>query len=98
MTISKRKILFILAAYIIICSSIIMLVLAQETVFASIIDNAKDIRDVPDEEFATLYPVSEDVFDVFNAQYFKIAIGKGLIDSDNLAALIMRYADFLSVI
>ena len=97
MTKYKQKLLYILVICIILCFSMIVLVPIQETAFASIIDKAEDIRDVPDEEFATLYPVSEDVFDVFNAQYFKIAIGNGLIDSDNLAALIMRYANFLSV-
>lgn len=98
MTKYKQKLLYFLAFCLIISLSIILLAPTQETAFASIIDKAEDIRDLPDEEFATLYPVSEDVFDVFNAQYFKIAIGKGLIDSDNLATLIMRYADFLSVI
>lgn len=68
------------------------------------IDGAAMERDIAQyglftyEEFAEIYPVSEDVFNAFNAKYFKIAIGKGLIDSDNLAMLIMRYADFLSVI
>ena len=90
MTKYKQKLLYILVICIILCFSMIVLVPIQETAFASIIDKAEDIRDVPDEEFATLYPVSEDVF--------KIAIGNGLIDSDNLAALIMRYANFLSVI
>ena len=44
MTISKRKILFILAACIIICSSIILLAPTQETAFAANLDDANDIK------------------------------------------------------
>lgn len=50
------------------------------------------------EEFAALFPVSEEVFEAFNGQYLKVAIGKGLIDAEGLHALIERYAEFLSVI
>lgn len=47
------------------------------------------------EEFAELLPVPQDVFDAFNAQYFKIAIGKGLITMETLESLFVRYAEFL---
>lgn len=46
------------------------------------------------EEFAELVPVSEEVFDAFNAQYFKVAIGKGLIDIEGIAKLAADYAEF----
>ena len=50
MTKSKQKLLYILVICIIICFSMIVLVPAQETAFASIIDKEEDIRFVPDEE------------------------------------------------
>ena len=50
------------------------------------------------EEFAELFPVSEEVFEAFNGQYLKVAMGKGLIDAEGLQTLIERYAEFLSVI
>lgn len=46
------------------------------------------------EEFAELVPVSEEVFNAFNGLYLKVAIGKGLIDTDRLLALAQRYAEF----
>lgn len=50
------------------------------------------------EEFAELFPISEEVFEAFNGQYLKIAMGKGLIDAEGLQTLIERYADFLTEI
>ena len=50
------------------------------------------------EEFAALFPVSEEVFEACNGQYLKVAMGKGLIDAEGLQTLIERYAEFLSVI
>lgn len=47
------------------------------------------------EEFAELFPISEAVFEAFNGQYLKIAMGKGLIDAEELQRLIERYAEFL---
>lgn len=46
------------------------------------------------EEFAELVPVSEEVFNAFNGLYLKVAIGKGLMDTDRLLALAQRYAEF----
>ncbi len=46
------------------------------------------------EEFAELVPVTKDVFDAFNGQYFKVAIGKGLITVEQLANLANRYSEF----
>lgn len=46
------------------------------------------------DEFAELVSVSEEVFDAFNAQYFKVAIGKGLIDIEGIAKLAADYAEF----
>ncbi len=46
------------------------------------------------EEFAELVPVSEEVFNAFNGLYLKVAIGKGLIDTDRLLSLAQRYAEF----
>lgn len=48
------------------------------------------------EEFAELVPVSQEVFEAFNGQYLKVAIGKGLIDSSTLNDLVNRYASFLA--
>ena len=50
------------------------------------------------EEFAELFPVSEEVFEAFNGQYLKVAMGKGLIDTEGLQTLIERYAEFLTEI
>lgn len=50
------------------------------------------------EEFAELFPISEEVFEAFNGQYLKVAMGKGLIDAEDLQTLIERYAEFLSAI
>ena len=50
------------------------------------------------EEFAELFPISEEVFEAFNGQYLKVAMGKGLIDAEGLQTLIERYAEFLSAI
>lgn len=44
------------------------------------------------EEFKKIVYISEDVFNAFNGQYLKIAIGKGLITIDELIGLISRYA------
>lgn len=46
------------------------------------------------EEFAEIIPVSQEVFDAFNAKYFKVAIGKGLIDMEGIAKLAADYAEF----
>ena len=50
------------------------------------------------EEFAQLFPVSEEVFEAFNGQYLKVAMGKGLIDAGRLEELVERYAEYLSEI
>lgn len=46
------------------------------------------------DEFAELVPVSEDVFNAFNGQYLKVAVGKGLITVEQLNNLASRYAEF----
>lgn len=46
------------------------------------------------EEFAEVLPVSEEMFEAFNGQYLKVAIGKGLIDIDTLIRLAQRYSPF----
>ena len=46
------------------------------------------------DEFAQSYPVTESVFEAFNAQYFKVAIGKGMLDENRLLQLIERYSVF----
>ena len=50
------------------------------------------------EEFAEIFPISEEVFEAFNGQYLKVAMGKGLIDAEGLRILIERYAEFLSAV
>lgn len=46
------------------------------------------------DEFAELVSVTEDVFSAFNGQYFKVAIGKGMITVEQLNNLADRYAEF----
>ena len=46
------------------------------------------------EEFAAIYPVPEEIFNAFNAQYLKVSIGKGLITYEELGNLISRYSEF----
>ena len=48
------------------------------------------------EEFATILPVPEIIYEAFNAQYLKVAIGKGLITIEELAGLIESYARFFT--
>lgn len=46
------------------------------------------------DEFAALYPVPEEIFDAFGGQYFKVAIGKGILTEEMISALIVRYSEF----
>lgn len=46
------------------------------------------------EEFYEIYPISEEVFEAFNGEYLKVAIGKGLITYERIGELIERYAEF----
>lgn len=48
------------------------------------------------EEFIEHIYVSQEVFDAFNAQYLKVALGKGLITWDTLEDLVRRYAEYLT--
>ena len=48
------------------------------------------------EEFAEIYPITEEIFEAFNGQYLKISIGKGLITMEGIGELINHYAEFLS--
>lgn len=48
------------------------------------------------EEFAEIYPITEEIFNAFNGQYLKISIGKGLITMEEIGELINHYAEFLS--
>ena len=48
------------------------------------------------EEFAELYPVSEMVFNAFDAQYFKVAIGKGILTYEMIGDLLLTYGEFLN--
>ncbi len=48
------------------------------------------------EEFAEIYPVSEMVFNAFDVQYFKVAIGKGILTYEMIENLLATYSDFLS--
>lgn len=49
------------------------------------------------EEFAEYVPVPVEVFEAFDAQYFKVAIGKGLLDYAILNRLAERYAPLLGI-
>lgn len=47
------------------------------------------------EEFVeTVIEVPEGIFEAFNGRYLKVAIGKGLIDTDRIVYLVNRYARF----
>lgn len=46
------------------------------------------------EEFAVMYPVPEEIFDAFGGQYLKVAMGKGLLTTEMIEALINRYSEF----
>ena len=48
------------------------------------------------EEFSSQFSVSESVFDAFNGQYLKVAIGKGLITEETINNLIERYSEFFT--
>ena len=48
------------------------------------------------EEFAEIYPISEEIFEAFGGQYLKISIGKGLITLEKIGELINHYAEFLN--
>ena len=47
------------------------------------------------EEFSAIFPVSEDVFNAFSAEYLKVSIGKGLINLERLGKMINQYAVYL---
>lgn len=46
------------------------------------------------QEFVTEFSIPEEIYEAFNGQYMKIALGKGLITKDMLSALIARYQKF----
>ena len=46
------------------------------------------------EEFSNIIPIPELVFNAFNGQYLKIAIGKGITTLDEIQALLERYSVF----
>ncbi|MDE6412055.1 MAG: S8 family serine peptidase, partial [Clostridia bacterium] len=48
------------------------------------------------EEFAEFVPVTEGVFEAFNGQYLKVAIGKGMITIEELQTLATRYQKFFN--
>jgi len=43
------------------------------------------------EEFSQIVPVTEEVFNAFNGQYLKVAIGKGLTTIEKLQNLVSVY-------
>lgn len=44
------------------------------------------------EEFCEMVPVSREMFEAFNGQYLKVAMGKGLVSEQTLKDLVARYA------
>ena len=48
------------------------------------------------EELSALVPVTEEMFDAVNAQYLKVAVGKGMITVEQIGRLIERYADMFA--
>jgi uncharacterized repeat protein (TIGR02543 family) len=67
------------------------------------IDEDKYLTDIAEyglftyEEFAEIINVPEEMFDAFQAKYFKVAIGKGHITVEDLLALIMQYGKWLGL-
>ena len=67
------------------------------------IDQARFLQDIEQyglftyEEFAEIYDVPLEVFNAFNGQYLKVAIGKGLITEERLLNLIDHYATILNI-
>lgn len=49
------------------------------------------------EEFSQIHYIPEVVFDAFNVQYFKISMGKGLLDWETIEFLIERYLTFFDM-
>jgi hypothetical protein len=49
------------------------------------------------EEFSEYISISNEVFEAFNGEYLKVAIGKGLITLETLNSLVERYFCFLDV-
>jgi len=49
------------------------------------------------EEFSENHYIPEVVFDAFNIQYFKISMGKGLLDWETIEFLINRYSTFFDM-
>ena len=49
------------------------------------------------EDFAEIINVPEEMFDAFQARYFKVAIGKGNITMEDLLALILHYGELLGL-
>ena len=46
------------------------------------------------EEFSNIIPLPEIVFDAFNGQYLKVAIGKGITTLEEIQNLLNRYLSF----
>ena len=46
------------------------------------------------EEFNNIIPIPQLVFDAFNGQYLKVAIGKGITTLQEIQALLNRYSEF----
>jgi len=46
------------------------------------------------EEFSNIIPIPELVFNAFNGQYLKVAIGKGITALNEIADLLDRYSVF----
>lgn len=47
------------------------------------------------DEFSSIIPVSEEVFEAFNGRYLKVAIAKGMITMENIIQLVERYSMYL---
>ena len=46
------------------------------------------------EEFSSIIPIPELVFNAFNGQYLKVAIGKGITTLQEIQNLLNRYMSF----
>ncbi len=50
------------------------------------------------DEFYELIPVPKEIFNAFNGQYLKVAIGKGITNLEILGKLFEQYQDKLGII
>ena len=59
-----------------------------------IVNSKSNVLSFEYEEFNNIIPIPQLVFDAFNGQYLKVAIGKGITTLQEIQALLNRYSEF----